>query len=33
MVLVLVGLSPEFDFVHNQVLFGTIVPSYDIIHE
>ncbi|KAJ1421323.1 Zinc finger, CCHC-type superfamily [Sesbania bispinosa] len=33
MVLALVGLPPEFDSVRNQILSGTVVPSYDTVSE
>jgi len=29
MVLALVGLPPKFDSVCNQILSGTVVPSYE----
>jgi len=29
MVFALVGLPPKFDYVRNQILSGTVVPSYE----
>lgn len=33
MVLALAGLPPELDFVRNQILSGSTVPSYDMVSE